>query len=98
MRPETPYEVNGVKLERIKNRNEIRVLKLLPDILKEQEGWEPDYIDVQDIYALTLNNLPPYYVQPETIILKKNVKVDDDAIRQALLEAIGQVRDNPNHD
>lgn len=83
------YEINGVPLDQIRNRNELRVIKLLPQVLAEHLDYHPDYLDIQDIYALTLNNLPPRYVQQGSIVMREPVK-DEEIIRE-LRDAIRKV-------
>lgn len=75
------YEVAGVPLENIRNRNELRVIKLMPQVLAEHLDYHPSYLDIQDIYALTLNNLPPRYRQHGTIVIKEPVR-DAEIIRE----------------
>ncbi len=75
------YEVAGVPLENIRNRNELRVIKLMPQVLAEHLDYHPSYLDIQDIYALTLNNLSPRYRQHGTIIIKESVS-DAEIIRE----------------
>jgi hypothetical protein len=83
------YEVNGVPLEQIRNRNEQRVIKLMPKVLAEHLDFKPSYLDIQDIYALTLNNLAPRYKQSGSIIIRESVS-DAEIIRE-LREAIAKV-------
>ena len=83
------YEVAGVPLENIRNRNELRVIKLLPQVLAEHLDYHPSYLDIQDIYALTLNNLPPRYRQQGTIIISESVS--DKEILRELRNAVSQV-------
>lgn len=97
MRETARLEASGVPLDRIRNRNEARVAALLGEVLAEDPDWSPDFIDIQDIYALTLNKLPAHYVQPETIIIRKQHPVSDDDIRAAIRDARDRVRTNPNH-
>ncbi|OIO03680.1 MAG: hypothetical protein AUJ49_04065 [Desulfovibrionaceae bacterium CG1_02_65_16] len=66
-------EYNGVPLDSIRNRNEERVVRLLPQVLAEYLDYKPSYLDIQDIYALTLNNLPPRYKQSGSIIIRESV-------------------------
>ena len=87
------YEYKGISFYDIRNRNEIRVIKILPEILEEFPEFEPDRLDIKDIYALALNKLPPRYVQKGTIVLQENVK--DEMIRFVLREAISRIKDNP---
>ncbi|MHC1752122.1 late competence development ComFB family protein [Humidesulfovibrio sp.] len=87
------YEVNGVPLGSIRNRNEERVVKLMPTVLAEFLDYKPSYLDIQDIYALTLNNLPPRYKQSGSIIIRE--PVTDEEIRRELRQAIGRVEMAP---
>lgn len=86
-------EVNGVPLDGIRNRNEERVVKLLPKILGEYLDYKPSYLDIQDIYALTLNNLPPRYKQSGSIIIRE--PVSDEEIMRELRQAINKVEMAP---
>lgn len=75
------YEVNGVPLGNIRNRNEERVAKLLPAALAECLDYRPSYLDIQDIFALTLNNLPPRYRQSGSIIIREPLS-DEEIVRE----------------
>ncbi|MDR3640113.1 MAG: late competence development ComFB family protein [Humidesulfovibrio sp.] len=86
-------EVNGVPLDGIRNRNEERVAKLMPSVLAEFLDYKPSYLDVQDIYALTLNNLSPRYKQSGSIVIHESVS--DAEIERELRVAIGRVENAP---
>lgn len=58
------------------NRNERRVLEVLADII-EREGIDFTNKDIQDAYALTMNNVPPHYVHRGTIVLHPNISTDE---------------------
>lgn len=83
-------------LTRIVNRNEKRVRDLIPEVLLEYPDYEPEVLDVEDIYALTLNNLPPRYTQERSIVLKE--KVTDEIIRHEIRRAVLNVKDNPQYE
>lgn len=86
--------VNGVDLSKIRNRNEARVVKHMPDILeREFADFIFDSLDVEDIYALTLNLLPARYAQTGTIILQK--EPSDEELVDIIREAVEKVLDNP---
>lgn len=87
------YEVNGVPLGNIRNRNEERVIKLMPQVLGEFLDYKPTYLDIQDIYALTLNNLPPRYKQSGSIIIRE--PVSEEEIMRELRLAINKVEMAP---
>ncbi len=55
------------------NRNELIVRTELKKLL-EEEGVSLSAKDIQDIYALTLNDFSPHYVHKGTIVLVPNIK------------------------
>jgi L-2-hydroxyglutarate oxidase LhgO len=87
-------KINGVDVSKIVNRNERRVAELVPQILDEYYG---DYIfedlDIQDIYALTLNLLPAAYAQGGSIVLSD--RISDYELRSQIRNAVERVLDNP---
>ena len=85
--------VKGVNLSAIRNKNETRVARLFEKVLKEEGQDELDPLDIQDVYALTLNLLPSRYRQAGTIVLSEPVK--DSHIESALRRAIRTVRERP---
>ena len=87
------YEVRGVDLTRIRNRNERRVISHMKTLLAEYSDYEPDILAIQDVYALALNLLPARYTQQFTIVLQD--PVDEAAVESAVRKAIEQVRANP---
>ncbi len=95
MKDEELYFYGKTPLGQIRNRNEMRVVDMLPEVLGKLEGFTADSIDVQDIYALALNNLPSHYVQETAIVLQE--VVDDEVVRLAIVEAVQLVQQNPNH-
>ena len=92
---EEKYILGNISLIDIRNKNETRVISLLPKVLTEFPEFEPDRIDIQDIYALTLNKLQPRYIQRASVILSE--PVTDEIIKEQLRNATERVRINPNH-
>ena len=90
---EEKYQMDDISFYRIRNRTEIRVVKLLSDVLFEFPDYRPDTINLQDIYALALNKLPPHYVQEISIVMQNPVA--DETVREAIREAVATVRANP---
>jgi hypothetical protein len=88
-------EVRGVDLNRIRNKNEMRVVLVMKMFLTEIKDWEPDTMDIQDMYALALNKLPARYIQEGTIVL--NELVTDTEVELAVKRAIQTVREKPNY-
>jgi len=89
------YQIGKISLQNIRNNNELRVIKILPEVLAEFPQFNPDELDIQDIYALTLNTLPPRYRQKGTLVLAETVR--DDEIKMRIKSAIYQVQKYPNH-
>ncbi|PQP34556.1 competence protein ComFB [Desulfobacteraceae bacterium SEEP-SAG9] len=89
------FEVLGVDLSRIRNKNEMRVVVFMKKFLAEIKDWEPDTIDIQDIYALALNKLPARYIQKGTIVLIE--LVTNTEVELSVKRAIQTVREKPNH-
>ena len=92
---EALYIFGNMSLYKIRNRNELRVIKHLRDVLQEYPDYAPNTLDIQDVYALTLNKLPAHYVQEGSIILHE--PIDDSKIRDCIREAIQTVRRYPNY-
>ncbi|MFZ5799311.1 MAG: competence protein ComFB [Desulfobulbus sp.] len=84
-----------VDLSRIHNRNEKRVLLSMEKVFAAMDDWEPEALDIQDVYALALNSLPPRYVQEGTIVFNESVRNAE--IEQAVRVAVEKVRKKPNH-
>lgn len=92
----TDLKLQFVDLSRIYNKNEKRVVLAMEKFLSAMEDWEPEGLDVQDIYALALNSLPPRYVQDGTIVFNEPVKRAD--IEKAVEDAVNKVKTSPTVD
>lgn len=88
------HKFRGINLNEIRNRNEARIILLLPEILNEYPDFEPSITDIQDIYALSLNLLPAFYTQEFSIVFKN--PIDDQLVRDTLRKVIEIVRGNPS--
>lgn len=89
------YIIGSANLFFIRNRNEKRVIEIMRRILRDHPEFTPNEIDIQDIYALSLNSLPPRYVQQGTIVLREPVRPEE--IEDAVNEAVETVRSRPNY-
>lgn len=89
----TDMTVNDVFLGNIRNRNERRVALLLPEVLEEYPDYILDPLDIEDIYALSMNLLPARYIQPGTIVLSDTIS--DEEIKSKIRRAFDKVIDNP---
>ncbi len=86
--------IRGVDVGNIKNRNEKIVIKLIPEILDTYYGdYTFDSLDIEDIYALTLNLLPARYTQTGTIVLTDQISSYE--IKNRIRDAIERVLENP---
>ncbi len=88
---------NNIDLDfsRVNNRTEKTVQKKLLQMLEEADSRIAnfDQKDLQDVYALTLNNLPAKYAHKGTIVM--NGQVFREEIDLALEKAIEVVASNP---
>ncbi len=87
------HRIGDIDLTDIRNRNELRVIKAIEQVLREPPVYTPDPKDIQDIYALALNNLAPRYAQTGTIVLRDPVR--DDQIVEAVRNAFVRVIERP---
>ena len=82
------YKLGDVDFFNIRNRNEGRVLKVLHEYLqKKGSNSLISAKDLQDIYALALNVLPPRYTQRGTIVLR------DPVTKKTIYEAVEDAYD-----
>ncbi len=87
-------QVYGVELSGIRNRNEIRVAEAMPGVLEaDYSDYILDPLDIEDIYALTLNLLPARYVQRGSIVLRK--EPPEEEVRETICDAADRVLQNP---
>ena len=70
-------EVFGVSLENVRNKNEEKVIKYMKELIPQFPEFDYCSLCIQDVYALSLNQLSPRYTQAGTIILKKDFKEED---------------------
>ena len=89
------YEVFGISVESIKNKNESRVIQCMRELIPQFPDFDYCSICIQDVYALSLNQINPRYIQAGTIVLKKELSTED--FRDIVENAIQQVLTNKNH-
>jgi hypothetical protein len=88
------YVALGLDFHSIRNKNEDRVINLIPEVLAEFPDFRFTRTDIEDIYALTLNMLPARYVQAVTLVIDE--PITDETVRLMLREAVRTVRARPN--
>ncbi len=84
----------AVDFPAIRNKNEDRVIALMPDVLAEFPDFGRNQTNIEDVYALTLNMLPARYAQAVSLVFDE--PVTDETIRLMLREAVRTVRTRPN--
>lgn len=89
--------LDEVRFSPVSNRNEKRVQEFIFNFFanEEHKHWLTKFTgkDIQDIYALTLNQLPSRYVQPGTIVI--NEPLVQDEIMEAIKFATDVVSKRP---
>lgn len=78
----------------IRNQNEARIRSMLLDVLDEFSDYTPNAIDIEDIYALTLNKLPARYTQNDSFPFEE--MVTDNLIKESLRKSIKIVSKAPS--
>ena len=89
------WTVHGVSLSHIYNKNEEHVAYLMSEVLQEYPDYDPSTVDIEDIFALTLNSIPPRYMQFGSDF---TVSEDDGAgekVREQIRRSINIVISNP---
>lgn len=84
---EEAYSIDSTCFLKIRNRNELRVIKEIRKMLDAEDTLPLSCKGWQDVYALALNALPPRYTQSGTIVLRDPVRKEDvaKAVREALV-------------
>lgn len=95
------YRLGDADLTEVRNHNEKVVLSLLRDALKlfPERGICNCRLCIEDIYALTLNQLSPRYIQitSEDDYLQSSDRLEYAEAKQVLDEAVRKVSARPNH-
>lgn len=90
------FPLQGMSFMHIHNRNELRVTKAMENAELAGQQFCACQICVEDVYALTLNRIPPHYVQQGAIVLHAPVPSDEE-IGRFVAESMLVVRGRPNH-
>lgn len=93
------YEIEGCMLNDIINYNEYVVLQAMRDVLATNATFCRCSFCIEDVFALTLNKLPPRYIQITSIqkyAHSENFITPSEA-RKKVLEAWERINANPNH-
>jgi len=93
---DTRYRFNDFSLEGIRNRQEVRVADMMRTMLPEAEGFCGCRLCVEDVFALSLNSLPPHYVQSGSFLVR-STDPSEATLREVLQIALDRVGGRPNH-
>lgn len=90
------YYIDHHGLDEVRNANEILVI----DSIKRLRGDFPDFdncqICIEDVYAASLNQLPPHYKQ-NTLVIDARETPGKDKIDKVVREAFRKIIKNPRH-
>lgn len=89
------YQIFDLSLDNIRNKNETKVIAVMKELIPQFPDFDYCSICLQDVYALSLNQLAPRYVQAGTVILKK--ELSDEDFRDVVESSIEKVIKNKNH-
>lgn len=89
------YDVFGISVDGIRNKNELRVIKAMRELIPQFPDFDYCSICIQDVYALSLNQLTPKYMQSGTIVLRKEFSEAD--FKDVVEGAIEKVLKQKNH-
>ena len=87
------YLIAGVDVSDIRNRNEIRIVEKMREVLEHMGNPSLEPQSLRDAYALALNLLPSRYKQSGTIVLREPIR--ESHLREAATRAIKQVLAKP---
>lgn len=90
------YQFYDVSLEKVRNRQEPRVVAAMRDLLPKDSDFCGCRLCVEDVYAIALNNLPAHYIQSGALMLGKKPPTEGD-VHRAVQDALDIVRVRPNH-
>lgn len=90
---ESRYIIAGIDVSDIRNRNEIRIVEKMREVLEQMGNPSMEPQVLRDAYALALNLLPARYKQSGTIVLREPIR--ESHLREAAARAIKQVLAKP---
>lgn len=92
------YSVKGYSLNSVRNENEAKVCKMLEKIIDLDKYSELCNcgICLEDIYAISLSKLHPYYRHSLSIKVRGESSQDEE-IETAITDAIEKVHNNKKH-
>lgn len=98
-RDEMDYEIEGCSLRDVINFNEYLVLKIIRETLQRDLSLCRCSLCIEDVFALSLNSLPPRYIQVTSLDRYSKSKnfIDEQEVRNKVMEAWQIISKNPGH-
>jgi len=98
-RDEMDYEIEDCSLRDVINFNEYLVLKMIRETLKSVVSLCRCPLCIEDVFALTLNSLPPRYIQITSLprYTKSENFIDENMVREKVMDAWAKISRNPGH-
>jgi len=90
------YFYEEIDLGHIRNKQEERVAKMMREYLPQLSDFCGCRLCVEDVFALTMNALPPHYIQRGGMALGHS-QISAQDIKLALGDAVDKVTIRPNH-
>jgi hypothetical protein len=87
------YEINGVDVADVRNRNEARIAEKIRETLVRMGNPEISPQSIRDAYALALNLLPARYKQGGSIVLREPIR--ESHLSEAAAHALKKVLIKP---
>jgi hypothetical protein len=89
------YEVNGIGLEHVRNRNEMRVIKALKKVILDYPDFDGCQTCLEDAYAASLSVLPHEYIQEGTFLHPS--EITDEEVEDVVRKSVVRVSAHPRH-
>ncbi len=96
MRLDSGYVVNDYDMAHIRNQNEIRVVETIRKVVPKTKNFCGCQLCLEDVFALSLNQLPSHYVQAGAIVLGGKTPPDKE-LKKVVTRAVKAVKKAPNH-
>lgn len=90
------YSIFGVNLTSVRNKMELKVIKIMTEILDNYPNHDQCPLCIEDAFAMSLNRLPAKYAQYGSIVLKTEYPHDDE-IYEIVADSIQEVANKPKH-
>lgn len=90
------YYIDNHGLDEVRNANEILVIDAIKRLRSDFPDFDNCHICIEDIYAASLNQLPPQYKQ-NTLLIDESEVTNKKEIDKAVRKAFKKIIKNPRH-